>query len=305
MALLSDRIDPTPTDFVGALVALERNSAAIGAPVRVTWLNHHSIGIVLAEAAPLLAELDVCGVDGQFLKLILRHPVRTSADLVVPLLLRADESVRTVLAIGGRGKRGEALTDALSRCAGRTVQVHAMDGFDGLRRGEDLRALVRELEPDMLLVGLGAGLQEQVLVEGARAMGRGYAMTCGGFLDQVLQPGYYPSWAYPLRLNWLVRLAREPRRLWHRYTVGALLGVAQSRSWRRTMAGVPGVQAHARMCATGASAVRVARDGAAHALPDAAPGVVPGRTVPGRTRAATVAVSSRTRSISPGVSRLR
>jgi hypothetical protein len=100
----------------------------------------------------------------------------------------------------------------------------------------------------MLIVGLGAGLQEQVLLEGARAMTRGYAMTCGGFLDQVLQPGYYPAWAYPLRLNWLVRLSREPRRLWRRYTVHALLALGRSRVWRQAMRDVPGLAAHARLC---------------------------------------------------------
>jgi exopolysaccharide biosynthesis WecB/TagA/CpsF family protein len=112
-----------------------------------------------------------------------------------------------------------------------------------------LRELVQRIQPDMVLVGLGAGLQEQVLLEAASAMPRGYALTCGGFLDQVLHPGYYPGWAYPLRLNWLVRLAREPRRLWRRYTVGALLAVARRRDWRTAMDLVPGVQAHAQMCA--------------------------------------------------------
>ena len=51
-------------------------------------------------------------------------------------------------------------------------------------------------------------------------------VTCGGWLDQFAggEP-YYPAWAYPLRLNWLVRLAREPRRLWRRYTIEAIRAV--------------------------------------------------------------------------------
>lgn len=50
-------------------------------------------------------------------------------------------------------------------------------------------------------------------------------VTCGGWLDQFSGDSYYPSWAYPLRLNWLVRLAKEPRRLWGRYTVHAVRAV--------------------------------------------------------------------------------
>ena len=245
---LPERLESVPTEFVGALVSLERRLAPTGVPVRVTWLNHHSIRVALAVAPDAIGQLDVCGIDGQFLRWLLGHPVRTSADLVVPRLLLADGSIGRVLTIGGHGDRSEALTAALTKAAGRPVRAWSLDGHEDLPRGEQLRRLVRELEPDMVLVGLGAGLQEQVLLEAASAMPRGYALTCGGFLDQVLQDGYYPRWAYPLRLNWLVRLAREPRRLWRRYTVEAVAAVASRGVWRAALALVPGVLAHARMC---------------------------------------------------------
>jgi UDP-N-acetyl-D-mannosaminuronic acid transferase (WecB/TagA/CpsF family) len=248
---LTERVVSAPDGFVGQLVALERRLAGSGAPVRVTWLNHHSIRVALEVAPEAVGAVDVCGIDGQFLQWLLRHPVRTSADLVVPRLLTADPTIGTVLAIGGQGDRSDVLSAALTREAGRPVTAKALDGFLDLPRGNDLRRLVREVRPDLVLVGLGAGLQEQVLLEAASAMPRGYALTCGGFLDQVLQEGYYPGWAYPLHLNWLVRLAREPRRLWRRYTVEALSAVASRGDWRTSLAGVPGVAAHERMCLGG------------------------------------------------------
>jgi UDP-N-acetyl-D-mannosaminuronic acid transferase (WecB/TagA/CpsF family) len=251
MTQLTERAQSAPQGLVGELVALERRLAGSGQPVRVTWLNHHSIRIALQMAPEAVGEVDVCGIDGQFLQWLLRHPVRTSADLVVPRLLEADPTISTVLAIGGSGDRGDALSVALSREAGRPVTATAVDGFSGLPRGEDLRRLVRDVRPDLVLVGLGAGLQEQVLLEAASAMPRGYALTCGGFLDQVLQEGYYPSWAYPLRLNWLVRVAREPRRLWRRYTIEALSAMASRADWRTSMSRVPGVAVHERMCLGG------------------------------------------------------
>ena len=248
VAQLFEQVEPTCDGFVDALVALESDRALENCPVRVTWLNHYSIRRALDIAPDAVRAMDVCGIDGQFLQRLLRHPVRTSADLIVPRLLVTDSRVRTVLAIGGCGDRGESLTEALSAGAGRRVQVHCLDGFDGLLRGAELQRLVRDIRPDLVLVGLGAGLQEQVVLEAAAAMPRGYVMTCGGFLDQVLQPGYYPRWAYPLRLNWLVRLAREPRRLWRRYSIDAVTAVIGRRRWREAMAQVPGVQAHAAMC---------------------------------------------------------
>ncbi|MGY1984854.1 WecB/TagA/CpsF family glycosyltransferase [Blastococcus sp. SYSU DS0669] len=251
MLLLAPDVDRAPDLLVDALVAMKDERVATGRCVHATWLNHHTIRIVLSDAASALARMDVCGIDGQFLKWLLRHPTRTSADLVVPRVLQRDGTIRTVLAIGGHGDRAGGLSAALSGLAGRPVRVVHVDGFDGLLRGAELARLVRSVEPEMVLIGLGAGLQEQVLLEAADAMAGGYAMTCGGFLDQVLQPGYYPAWAYPLRLNWLVRLAREPRRLWRRYTVGAVRALTCSARWRRAVRDVPGVDAHAWLCGAG------------------------------------------------------
>jgi beta-1,4-glucosyltransferase len=254
---------PEPTDdaaerLVGRLVTEQRRLATSGRPVRVTWVNHYSVQGALRTAADAVRALDVCGVDGQLLRWILGHPVRTSADLVVPILLRRDESIRRVLAIGGRGDRGAALEAAFSRLAGRPVEVRSVDGYEGLRRGAELQRLIEEATPDLLLVGMGAGLQERVLIEGAAGMRRGYALTCGGFLDQVLQVRYYPAWAYPLRLNWLVRLLREPRRLWRRYSVDALRAVARRSRLRAEMGTVPGMQRHAELCSAGGTGRDVA-----------------------------------------------
>jgi beta-1,4-glucosyltransferase len=252
---VSEPADLASERLVDGLVALERERAAAGAPVRVTWVNHFSVRGALRTAPEALRELEVCGVDGLLLRRILRHPARTSADLVVPRLLRADTGIQRVLAVGGSGDRSEALSEALSEDAGRRIEVRSVDGYAGLPRGRDLHRLVREVRPDLVLVGLGAGLQEQVVAEAAEAMSRGYALTCGGFLDQALQAGYYPAWAYPLRLNWLVRVLREPRRLWRRYTVDAVRAVAARAELRQGMSAVPGAERHADLCARGGAAV--------------------------------------------------
>lgn len=245
---MPETADAAVDNVVAALRGMRHEARQPGAPVTVTWVNHFSVrGALTAPEA--LRSMDLCGVDGQLLMRLLPHPARTSADLVVPVLLREDQGIATVLAIGGRGDRGANLGEALSAVAGHPVRVVSVDGYDGLPRGEELARLVRDVRPDLVLVGLGAGLQERVLLEVAGGMSEGYALTCGGFLDQVLQTGYYPSWAYPLRLNWLVRLAREPRRLWRRYTLDALRAVADRRRLRAELGQVPGIARHAEACA--------------------------------------------------------
>ncbi len=257
MALSSATVEQSASlNFVDALVERQRRLADQGRPVLVSWLNHFSIRVALTEARTVLPQLDVCGIDGQLLRLLLRHPFRTSADLIAPLLLEADPEIETVLTVGGSGDRSDAIGRAICERIGRSVRVVSIDGYDGLLRGAALQRLVREVEPQLLLVGLGAGLQEQVLVEASVGMNRGYALTCGGFLDQVLQQRYYPDWAYPLRLNWLVRLAREPRRLWRRYSTHAVAAVVRRSAWRAAMLAVPGLLVHAQMCAGERAGVR-------------------------------------------------
>jgi exopolysaccharide biosynthesis WecB/TagA/CpsF family protein len=85
----------------------------------------------------------------------------------------------------------------------------------------------------VVIVGAGAPKQEHLVLELRKALPELIFLTCGGYLDQVSQPTpYYPRWAYPLRLNWVVRLWREPKRLWRRYLIGNPKFVAESVAWR-------------------------------------------------------------------------
>lgn len=73
---------------------------------------------------------------------------------------------------------------------------------------------------DILIVGMGAGKQEQALFD-TRAIGwQGTGFTCGGYLDQLVQArgdDYYPQFVDKFHLRWLYRLLKEPRRLSKRY----------------------------------------------------------------------------------------
>jgi beta-1,4-glucosyltransferase len=203
--------------------------------VTVTWLNHFTV----THASPdVLRRFDVVGIDGTLLQLLLRSSIRTSADLVVPPLLQQLRGAR-VLTIGGRTTLPQTRQALEVFCANGTRIASMIDGYSGLLRGRALSAFIEAEKCDVVLIGLGASLQDQVALEAAAASTVRLALTCGGFLDQVAFPRYYPRWAYPLRLNWLVRVWREPKRLWRRYTFSAFR-VALSREqyrWVTSLAG--------------------------------------------------------------------
>lgn len=73
---------------------------------------------------------------------------------------------------------------------------------------------------DVVWVGLGVPLEQAFCVRNKHRLRAGWLVTCGGCFNFVT--GDYsraPAWMQAASLEWLYRLAREPRRLFWRYAV--------------------------------------------------------------------------------------
>jgi exopolysaccharide biosynthesis WecB/TagA/CpsF family protein len=203
---------------VGRLAGRLLQNLDSGTGGTVTWLNHYSALRSLHADVPL-EEFDYLGLDGIFLcRLVRTDAPRTSADLLLPVLLERSRSIRIAL-VGSTPETLAAVTAKIEAEYGHRV-VLARDGYAGLHEPAELRRELQRAGAELVVVGLGAPIQDFWALQ-LRTPGM-LVVTCGGWLDQFTAEAYYPSWAYPLRLNWLVRLAREPRRLWRRYTVDAV-----------------------------------------------------------------------------------
>ena len=195
--------------------------------VTVTWLNHASAQICLNQYASDLGKIDLVGVDGILLQKMLSAPSRTSADLVVPRIFAARQGLNVAI-IGGTPEGLTEAVEAVKHMIGPHSRVClALDGYGGSGTPDELASRLHETRPDVVLIGMGAGRQEALALATKANLEAGIVLTCGGFIDQLKKGGYYPRWAYPLKLNWLVRLAREPRRLWRRYTIMAFAAVRE------------------------------------------------------------------------------
>lgn len=205
---------PHDSDAVSAMVDSIRPGDV------VTWLNHWSLQHADWAA---LAQMDVIGFDGTLLQLTLLRlgrPVgRSSADLVLPPLLARLPPGSRVALVG-------AAPGVAARAAARLEHYgHTILHFDGygdlLRLREDPAELVA-FAPDLLVVGLGAGLQDRTALEFHRSLPAARILTAGGWLDQTATAEcYFPPWVHRARLGWAWRIAHEPRRLLGRYTVDA------------------------------------------------------------------------------------
>ena len=123
-----------------------------------TWLNHWSL---LHADFDQLRKMDVVGVDGTLLQMTLArmgHPVvRSSADLVLPHVFNQMEAGARVALIG-------AAPGVAERAAARlgAFEVMAVDGYAGLAGLRRSHARLVDFDPRLVVVGLGAGLQELV-----------------------------------------------------------------------------------------------------------------------------------------------
>ena len=218
----------------------------------MTWLNHWSAQRVIADptAEQASGRLTLVGVDGVALRRLLRgRPERTSADLVLPDLLPRLARPRMAV-VGAARATNRAAADKLLAMTSDGTLVGALDGYEELPGSfEAVRNWALSIEPTVVIIGLGAGLQDWFAEAVAAGMQGGIVLTCGGYLDQVVRTHYYPKWAYPLRLNWLVRLAREPGRLWRRYTVDAARAVLRRGALNAMFDALPGYSRYMRLFA--------------------------------------------------------
>lgn len=98
---------------------------------------------------------------------------------------------------------------------------------DGFLAAEDY---AQSLQADngatkLIVLAMGMPKQEVVAAELKRAVSSGAVIICGGaILDFCAgRMPRAPHWVRALRLEWLFRLAMEPRRLFSRYVVGGIV----------------------------------------------------------------------------------
>lgn len=187
----------------------------------VTWVNHYSVIQCINSGVPI-DRFDAVGIDGILLRLLARRGLKhTSADFTIPDWL-AGKKIHVGLIGGDLDTANSHLVDFEAMFPNATV----LWSFAG--DSQCIYQVQNALDqggkkPNLILVGMGAPLQERValelfdLVNKRPDSSNPLIATCGGWLDQLGVHNYYPKWSTPLRLNWLVRLYREPKRLWKRY----------------------------------------------------------------------------------------
>lgn len=167
--------------------------------------------------------VDLSLVDGQpvvWAARLLGTPVPekiSGSDLVPPLLERAAQRGLRVALVGGDEGVAEKAAAANPR-----VQVVLAEGPRvGIEARDDEPALIeriRAAQPHLVLVGLGSPKQERFIDRARAQLAPAVLLGIGASLDFLAGTARRaPAWMSRAGLEWLYRLAQEPRRLAVRY----------------------------------------------------------------------------------------
>jgi N-acetylglucosaminyldiphosphoundecaprenol N-acetyl-beta-D-mannosaminyltransferase len=81
-------------------------------------------------------------------------------------------------------------------------------------------AEIQSLRPDVVIVAMGNPKQEHFLLRQQDLYAPGFAIGLGASLDFIAgKVSRAPKWMSDAGVEWLYRLAKEPRRLWRRYLI--------------------------------------------------------------------------------------
>ncbi len=220
--------DVTFSEAIDAILALVDRGD--GGTVLTPNVDH----LVLVEDDPRLREAyegaSLCLVDGTpvlWASRLLGTPLRekvSGSDLVLPLMKRAAERGLRVFFLGGAEGVAERAAERLRAIVPR-LRVVGVDATrvelpPGAPLDEALIARVNAARPDLVLVALGCPKQEIFMHAAASALRPAVMLGVGASLDFWAGTAQRsPAWISRVGLEWLYRLAHEPRRLWRRYLV--------------------------------------------------------------------------------------
>lgn len=209
---------------------------ALAAPQKTTVLsffNQHAFNLAWSDAdfRRSLAHSDVLLRDGvgiaALLKLLGRDPgLNMNGTDLIPQIVRAYKG-RRVAVVGTATPHLEQAAQRLREMGAQVVFVQ--DGFADESRYLDKLVAA---EPELVILGMGMPRQERLATALSSAL-RGPALVVNGGAILDFLAGRFPrapQWLRRLRLEWLYRLLREPRRLWRRYIVGG--AQFARRAWR-------------------------------------------------------------------------
>ncbi|HKV40376.1 MAG TPA: WecB/TagA/CpsF family glycosyltransferase [Blastocatellia bacterium] len=148
----------------------------------------------------------------------------TGIDTMERLATLADERGLSVYFLGAADEPVRKTVDYFVRAAPGLSVVGFRNGYFDYSESAAVAQQIKESRADILFVGMGSPRQEIWIAENLAETGVRFALGVGGSFDHFSGLSRRaPLWMQHAGLEWVYRLASEPRRLWRRYLIGNTL----------------------------------------------------------------------------------
>lgn len=220
-ALGLDLVDATQAQAIAALLAPGRR--------RAYFMNAHCCNIRRRDTAyaQAVATADMLLPDGIGVELAGRmtgHRLTANlngTDLVPALLVQAARAGKSVYLFGGKPGTAQAAANRLVTMTPGLRIAGTRDGFGGAADTDAVIHDINDSGADIVLVALGVPMQELWLHENAHRIDAPLTLAVGALFDFLAGTVVRaPKAVRRARLEWVWRLAQEPRRLAKRYLAG-------------------------------------------------------------------------------------
>lgn len=147
---------------------------------------------------------------------ILNRPVQervTGIDLVQAVTERAQQEGWRMCLYGGKPGTAREAANNLQKKFPKLKIVGTYHGYQSSKELEEMYGHIADTNPDILLVALGAPLQEYWIRDNKETLGIPVMVGVGGSLDVLAgKAKRAPTWLQKAQLEWLYRLIKEPKR---------------------------------------------------------------------------------------------
>ncbi|AWM92683.1 glycosyltransferase [Pseudomonas sp. 31-12] len=181
-----------------------------------SFINFASIGCLFEQAPGTVAYFCDGMLMSTFMSRVTGRTIgRVSFDftsIADAVLSSAEQQGKRVYFVGARQAELDLFVGKIKRLYPRLAIAGYHNGYFDAPQARCIQADICRSEADILIVGLGAGLQEQFEQDALRAGFRGVAFTCGGFIRQeaMATRPYYPAVINHLHMRAFYRMYREP-----------------------------------------------------------------------------------------------
>lgn len=185
-----------------------------------TFLNPYSY-YLLKDKEELLSEFDRIYCDGILFVLLAKlvgvsvRRVSFDKTSLAPIVFSYAEknNLRIALVGGESGVVEQAISNFKCSHPNLIISYYHSGFFENSQHRSEIIDCIAKCSPDIVIVGMGAVLQEKFLVDLTKKGWRGYGYTCGGFLHQSASKSgnYYPKYINKFNLRWAYRIYKEPK----------------------------------------------------------------------------------------------